>query len=40
MPLEAMTIDGWREAIRSADWRGEATTVRRVVAKADTCRIP
>src|SRR5262249_28549581 len=40
MPLEAITIDGWRDATRSADCCGEATIVRRCVAKADTFRRP
>ena len=35
MPLDAITIDGWRDATRSADCCGDATVVRRVVANAD-----
>ena len=40
MPLDAMTIDDWREATRSADCCGEFTVVMRDVANADTFRIP
>ena len=40
MPLEEMTIDGWRDATRSADCCGELTVTKRVVANAATRFIP